>query len=142
MEFGEIKELVRRKAETKWDEYHPVDQMIFYSLDALRIRNTLFKITRSAKKLIGQRLGIPLPYLERCPPALQAVNLNHRLQELGPSAELFCRFEGSSLRAVFTKRYRPIDNNDILQQLDVPDNAECLFRIDPWAPGWRWQALE
>lgn len=130
MKFKEAKALVEERSKKQWDGYHPPSQMTFHDFNSLTIGNTVFRITRSAKKLLGQRLGIPVLYIDRCPPELQAVNLNHWLAELNQSSELFCRFEENALRAVFTGRYKPMDHHDILQQLDVPDGVDCIFRID------------
>ncbi len=130
MLFKEVKELVDKKAKDKWDEYHSPGAMEFHHFDALTINNTVYRIAPSAKKLIGQRLGVQAPYIDRCPPILQAQNLNYWLNQLDVSKELFCRFEGNTLRAIFTQRYKPMDHNEILQKLNVPDEVDCIFRFD------------
>jgi Domain of unknown function (DUF932) len=65
---------------------------------------------------MATRLGIPMQYLQRCPADVQAYNLNHWImQERNP--ELLFRFDGNEVRAIFTPRYRPMDNLEILERL-------------------------
>ena len=59
----------------------------------------------------------PLQYLQRCPAEVQAYNLNHWImQERNP--ELLFRFDGNEVRAIFTPRYRPMDNLEVLERLN------------------------
>ena len=125
MLFKEVKEIVNRKAKDKYDEYHSPGEIEFHHFNALTINNTVYRIAQSAKRLIGYRLGVQPAYIDRCPPILQAQNLNYWLNQLDVSQELFCRFEGSILRAIFTKRYKPIDHHEIINSLDVPDKVDC-----------------
>lgn len=130
MEFGQIKELVTKQADNHWDELYLPGVMEFQDFNAISIDNQLYSVAGSAKRLIGQRLGIPAPYIERCPPDLQAENLNYWLRRIDQNKNLFCRFDGQDLRAIFTSRYQPMDHHTILLQLDVPEDTKCEFRID------------
>jgi hypothetical protein len=61
---------------------------------------------------------VPHSYLVRCPGDLQAENLNHWLrQEQERRDTLFCRFDGDSLRAVFTDRYCALDHMQVLTMM-------------------------
>jgi hypothetical protein len=63
-------------------------------------------------------LRIPYSYLSRCPKELQAENLNFWLKKEARRREvLFCRFDGNRLRAVFTERYKPLDNMSLLSEM-------------------------
>ena len=130
MKFGQIKELVTKQADNHWDELYSPSAMEFQDFNKIRINNMVYSVTGSAKRLIGQRLGIPAPYIEKCPPELQAENLNYWLREIDQNKNLFCRFDGYHLRAIFSERYKPMDHHAILSQLDVPENAKCNFRVD------------
>jgi hypothetical protein len=70
-----------------------------------------------AQQLICNRLSIPLTFLRKCPPDIQAKNLNYFLGR-ERNEELFLRFDGNSLRAVFSPRYRSLDNIVIIERLD------------------------
>lgn len=70
-----------------------------------------------AQQSIANRLGIPIQYLRKCPPEVQAYNMNHWIKE-EKNEQLFVRFDGEEVRAVFTPRYQPIDNFEVLERLD------------------------
>jgi hypothetical protein len=82
-----------------------------------------------AQRSIAWRLGIPYNYLAKCPPELQAKQMNHWIK--GEKREqLFIRFDGEEVRAVFTPRYKPVDNFEVLARLDemgyTPDSkVQC-----------------
>ncbi len=60
-----------------------------------------------------------MSYLERCSIGLQAHNLNYWLeQEKNQRDTLFCRFDDHKLRAVFTDRYKALDNKEIIERMD------------------------
>lgn len=85
-----------------------------------------------AQRSLAYRLGVPLQYVKKCPPDLQALNLNHRLAK-ERNEELFLRFDGDDLRAVFTPRYVPVDNLTVLKKLEMmsyPMDAEVQCHLD------------
>lgn len=101
-----------------FDETIPVTDMMFQSIDRMRISGKEVEVLPSAQRLFANRLRIPHSYLARCPEDLQAENLNHWIREERERREtLFCRFDGSKLRAVFTDRYTAIDHTEILSRM-------------------------
>ena len=55
--------------------------------------------------------------MRKWPPAIQASNLNSWITN-EKNEELFFRFDGEEVRAVFTPKYKPIDNFQIMEKLD------------------------
>lgn len=101
-----------------FDEVMPVHEMHFDSLKQMWISGKQIDIAPSAQHLLSNRLRVPYSYLSRCPEDLQAHNLNFWIeQEALHRDTFFCRFNGDTLRAVFTERYQPLDNMEILSQL-------------------------
>lgn len=129
MEFGKVREIIEKNASLHWDQLFKPADIQFLSFDEVEIGGSVYDVSDSAKRLIGQRLGIPAPYLDRCPPDLQERNLSYWLAQQ-KSEELFCRFNGGTLRAIFTKRYTPMDNVEIIRQLNIPEHTRCVFRED------------
>ncbi len=101
-----------------FDEIMSVHEMSFDNLEQMWISGKQIDIAPSAQRLLSNRLRVPYSYLSRCPEDLQAENLNYWIkQESQHRDTFFCRFNGDTLRAVFTERYRPMDNMEILAQL-------------------------
>ena len=89
----------------------------FDNLKTVRIAGEPHPLRPTAQSLIASRLGIPHQYLSKCPSEVQAYNLNFWIsRERNP--ELFFRFDGNEVRAIFTPRYRPMDNFEVLERLD------------------------
>ncbi len=99
------------------DEVVPVKDIGFESLKSVMIRDRCHPIRDTAQRGLATRLKIPLEYLKKCPEDVQAYNLNHWIEQ-ERNSELFLRFDGPELRAVFTTRYKPFDNLDVLLKLD------------------------
>ena len=109
---------VHQMSVNQYDEIVPVQDMEFDSLNQMWISGRRVEILPSAQRLLSNRLRVPYSYLSRCPVELQARNLNYWIeQERQQRDTFFCRFDGNRLRAVFTERYRPLDNMEILSQL-------------------------
>jgi hypothetical protein len=105
-------------SENYFDETIPVTDMLFHSLTRMRISGKEVEVLPSAQRLFANRLRIPHSYLVRCPQELQATNLNAWIREEAERREsLFCRFDGSKIRAVFTDRYTAIDHTQILSRM-------------------------
>jgi len=101
-----------------YDETIPVTDMMFHSIDRIQISGKEVEVLPSAQRLFANRLKVPHSYLVRCPSELQAENLNHWIREERERREtLFCRFDGSKLRAVFTDKYCAIDHTQILSRM-------------------------
>lgn len=65
----------------------------FDDLKTVRIAGEAHPLRSTAQSLIASRLGIPLSYLTKCPPEVQAYNLNYWIGcERNP--KLFFRFDG------------------------------------------------
>jgi hypothetical protein len=109
---------VYRKSANHYDEIVPVQEMAFDSLNQMWVAGKQVEVAPSAMRLLSNRLRVPFSYLSRCPANLQAENLNYWIElERERRDTFFCRFDGNRLRAVFTERYRPLDNMEVLSQL-------------------------
>ena len=109
---------VHQQSANHYDEIIPVQEMSFDSLNQMWISGKQVDVATSAQNLLANRLRVPHSYLFRCPQDLQARNLNYWIeQEKKTRDTFFCRFNGNRLRAVFTERYKPMDNMEILAQL-------------------------
>jgi hypothetical protein len=110
---------VHQQSANHFDEVVPVQGMEFDSLSQMWISGRRMEIMPSAQRLLSNRLRVPYSYLSRCPSELQAQNLNYWIeQERQQRDTFFCRFDGGDrLRAVFTDRYQPLDNMEILSQM-------------------------
>ncbi len=109
---------VREASKYHREESIPVPDMSFDSLAKMRISGEPVSVDVSAQRQISSRLGVPYSYLSKCPEGLQAENLNHWIRQERKKRKAFlCRFNDTRLRAVFTERYSPIDNQSILKQL-------------------------
>jgi hypothetical protein len=97
-----------------------VDEISFDSLDLLRIGGEPHPVRTVAQRAISNRLGIPYQYLKKCPEDIQAGNLNYWIDH-EKNDQLFFRFDGenqSDVRAIFTTKYVPVDNFEVLFKLD------------------------
>lgn len=114
--LGTITKRIEQLDKETWDELIDCRDLEFEALDTLDIAGQAHRLRPTAQGAIANRLGLPLSYLRRCPRHLQAVNLNHWLRH-EPNDQLFIRFDGSEVRAVFTPRYVPVDNVRIMERL-------------------------
>ncbi len=99
------------------DKFINVRDISFDSLETIKIGSDHHHLQSIAQQEIANRLGVPITYLRKCEPELQAYNLNHWIEK-ERNSELFFRFDGSEVRAIFTGRYRPVDNFEVLEKLD------------------------
>ena len=100
------------------DRMIPVSDISFDGLDTVRIAGEAHLLRQTAQQHVCNRLGIPAQYLRKCPVDLQKENLNYWIRR-ERNDELFVRFDGSDVRAVFTPRYTPVDNFEVLERLDA-----------------------
>ncbi len=101
-----------------FDEIIPLTDMEFDSARNMWIAGKRVEVLPSAQKLFSNRLRVPYSYLSRCPASLQADNLNFWIaEEQKKRNSLFCRFDGDCLRAIFTDRYAPTDNMEVLSRM-------------------------
>lgn len=125
---------VHKMSASNYDEFVPIMDMEFDGLNRIWIGNKSVEVLPSAQKLLANRLGVPYTYLARCPRNLQAENLNYWIEQERQNREtFFCRFAGDKLRAVFTKRYKPLDNMEVLAQMiqhGFNPSAEVQYSLD------------
>jgi hypothetical protein len=129
--LAKAQEIINTRSREYWDEVFPASVMNFQDFRNVEIAGRIYRTTDSARRLIASKFRVPQEYLRRCPVDLQRDNLNHWVGKYG-DAPLFLRFDGDRLRAVFTTRYVPIDNSDILNHLigmNFPSDAEVFLSL-------------
>ena len=123
--LGKVFDRIDEMSAGCYDQNIDVPDISFDNLDVLRIAGEPHQIRPVAQRSISNRLGIPYPYLRRCPPDVQALNLNHWITQ-EKNEKLLFRFDGqrdskrleSDVRAVFTTKYIPVDNFEVCERLD------------------------
>jgi len=99
------------------DDLIDVEDISFDNLDSVIIGSESHRMKPIAQRSMSFRLGIPFQYLGRCPPNIQALNMNYWIEK-ERNDELFFRFDGAEVRALFTPKYKPVDNFEVLERLD------------------------
>jgi hypothetical protein len=127
--LGEVSNRVDALGQSCHDALVDVPAIAFESLETMKIGDERHALRTVAQRSIAWRLGIPFNYLQKCPPGLQAEQMNHWIKQ-ERREKLFVRFDGRAVRAIFTPRYRPVDAFEILARLDEmgygPDTqAQC-----------------
>lgn len=112
-----VSERVSELSKNCVDHLIGVEDISFDGLESIRIANEIHTMRSIAQQSIAYRLGIPIQYLKKCPSEIQAYNMNHWIKK-EKNEKLFLRFDQSDVRAIFTPRYKPIDNFEILERLD------------------------
>ena len=114
----QVIEHVNTVSANHYDEVVTVTEMQFDSLKRMWVGGKQVEVAPTAQRLFANRLGIPYNYLARCPQELQEKNLNFWLEQQARKRDaLFCRFDGNRMRAVFTERYTPLDNRQVLNRM-------------------------
>ncbi len=98
------------------DEMVPTADITFDNLDTMRIAAEPHSLRNMAQRGICYRLGIPHQYLKKCPPEVQAENLNYWITK-ERNEQLFVRFDGQDVRVLFSPRYKPIDHTQVIERL-------------------------
>jgi hypothetical protein len=98
------------------DRYIPVDDVSFNDLTSVNLGSETHRLRPIAQQSIAYRLGIPINYLRKCPSEIQQLNMNHWIKH-ETNENLLFRFDGDEIRAIFTPRYIPTDNLEILDRL-------------------------
>lgn len=111
-----VMDRVHKIAEHQRDQYIRVEDIKFQDLETVNITGEPHPIRPIAQQSIANRLGIPIHYLRKCPPDIQQLNMNYWI-EREKNEELFFRFHENEVRAVFTPRYIPTDNLEVLERL-------------------------
>ncbi|RJR43941.1 MAG: DUF932 domain-containing protein [Desulfobacteraceae bacterium] len=115
--LGKVFDRVEEMSRECKDRNVKVKDISFESLDTMRIGGETHRLREVAQRSICWRLGIPYHYLEKCPAALQRENMEHWIRK-EKNDELFFRFDSSEVRAIFTTKYKPVDNFEVLERLD------------------------
>ena len=131
--LGKVFDRIDNMSKNCTDKFIPVRDISFDHLEAVNIANEPCKLKPIAQRSISNRLGIPYPYLKRCPQELQAENLNHWIEK-EKNDELFFRYDGDEVRAIFTPKYKPVDNFEVLERLDslgYDSDTQVQCHLDP-----------
>ncbi len=102
--------------------------MSFANLEKLETSTDMYTLRPTAQKQICARLGIPQTYLEKCSSEMQGLNLDYWLRQFA-GKKLFLRMEDKEIRAIFTTRYKPINNIDIINELVTLHKSETLVEF-------------
>lgn len=103
-------------AANHFDHFINVRDLSFDNLETVKIAGNAHPMKEIAQRSMAWRLGIPYNYLAKCPPEIQALNMNHWLQH-EKNTQLFFRFDGREVRAIFTPKYKPVDNMDLILEI-------------------------
>ena len=113
-----VSDRVNEMSQNCFDKNVTVADISFDNLDTVRIGNTqTHQLREIAQRSICYRLGTPFQYLKKCPPDIQAMNMNYWIDH-EKNDQLFFRYDGDDVRAIFTTKYRPVDNFEVLERLD------------------------
>ena len=102
--------------QTCHDSFIPVKDISFDDLDTIKIAGSTHPLKPIAQRSIAWRLGIPYNYLRKCPAEIQSVQMNYWIEH-EKNEQLFARFDGNSVRAIFTPKYKPVDNMDVILEI-------------------------
>ena len=113
-----VSDLVNEMSKNCFDKNVTVEDFSFDNLETVRIGDTETHLLREiAQRSISYRLGIPYQYLSKCPPDIQAMNMNYWIEH-EKNDQLFFRYDGDDVRAIFTPKYKPVDNFEVMERLD------------------------
>lgn len=130
--LGNVADRVDVLSKHCFDETVPVADMSFEALDRINIAGKEHLMREWAQRSFCYRMGIPYQYLVKCPADVQAHNMNHWIKK-EKNDELFLRFDCEDVRAMFTTRYQPVDNFEVLERvyaLGYNDDTEVQCRLD------------
>jgi hypothetical protein len=116
--IGKVSERVDELSKNCFDDLVPIEDISFDNLESIKIADEVHPMRPIAQQSISYRCGIPIQYLRKCPSEVQAYNLNYWIKQEKNNDELFFRFDGKEVRAIFTPKYQPIDNFEVLERLD------------------------
>ena len=130
--LGDVADRVDKLSKNCFDQTIPVSDISFNGLDEMSIAGETHLIREMAQRSFCYRLGTPHQYLRKCPQDIQAYNMNHWIKH-EKNENLFFRFDGNDVRALFTEKYVPIDNFEVLERvyaLGYKDNSEVQAYLD------------
>ena len=111
-----VQENVQAMSERHTDRYVKTKDISFDNLETVNIYGCYYPVKPIAQQEIANRLGIPIQYLRKCPEDVQKYNMNHWIRK-ERNEELFFRFDRNEVRAIFTPRYIPCDNLEVMKRL-------------------------
>lgn len=117
MTLSQVMEKAESMSRNHRDMNIKTSDISFDNLETVKIGSESHSLKPIAQQSIANRLGIPIQYLRRCPADIQALNLNHWIKR-EKNEELFFRFDRDDVRAIFTPRYIPTDNLEVLRKLE------------------------
>jgi hypothetical protein len=115
--LGKVAARIDEMSKNCHDHLVPIHDISFDSLDSVKISSEFHSMRPIAQQAIAFRLAIPIQYLRRSPSDVQAYNLNHWIKK-EKNEKLFFRFDGEEVRAIFTPKYKPLDNFEVMERLD------------------------
>jgi hypothetical protein len=130
--LGEVTQKVDEMSKNCFDETIPAKDISFEDLGLVKIAGKTHPMREMAQRSFCYRLGTPFQYLMKCPPEVQAYNMNHWMPQ-EKNDELFLRFDGDDVRAMFTTKYKPIDNFEVLERiysLGYNDKTNVQYSLD------------
>jgi len=134
VKFGEVRKSVKQQAKNFHDEIVPLSDVSFDSLGTVRIGSESYRLRVMAGQGMAARLKVPYQYLARCSAGLQAQNLNYWVtKQKATASELLLRFDGDIVRAVLSRKFVPIDNMQIVDEmssLGIQDDADVQCYVD------------
>jgi len=116
-----------------FDQNVNVSDISFDNLNSVNIAGEPHPLKAIAQRSISWRLGIPFQYLRKCPPEIQSMNLNYWIEH-EKNEQLFFRMDGQEVRAIFTPKYKPVDNFEICERLDsmgYGSDTQVQCSLDP-----------
>ena len=131
--LGKVFNRVDALSQNCFDQYVDVKEISFDNLDSVLIAGEPHPMRTIGQRSITWRLGIPYQYLRKCPPEIQSVNLNYWIEH-EKNEQLFFRFDGREVRAIFTPKYKPVDNFEICERLDslgYGSDTQVQCSLDP-----------
>lgn len=95
----------------------------------LVVDGTPHRLLPRALDQLAAKLRVPASYLSRCPTDLAATNVNRWLE--GSDAELLVRFDGDTVRALLSTRYRPVSHLEVVRGLmqSVPEDTPVRYEL-------------
>jgi hypothetical protein len=131
--LGKVFNRVDALSQNCFDQYVNVSDISFDNLDSVKIASEPHPLRTIAQRSITWRLGIPYQYLRKCPSEIQSINLNYWIEH-EKNEQLFFRFDGREVRAIFTPKYKPVDNFEICERLDslgYGSDTQVQCSLDP-----------
>ena len=104
--LGKVFNRVDALSQNCFDQHIDVKDLSFDNLDSVKIAGEVHPMRTIAQRSITWRCGIPYQYLRKCPPDIQALNMNYWIEH-EKNDELFFRYDGEDedVRAIFTTKF-------------------------------------